>query len=50
MREYTIYMIDMYGRAFVDELRAMERKVLSAGQVRALAETAIDEFSPSERK
>jgi hypothetical protein len=45
MREYTVYMVDMYGRAFVDELREMERKVLSASQVRDLANEAIEEFS-----
>ena len=45
MREYTLYMEDMYGREFVDELREMERKVLAASQVRALAEEAIAEFS-----
>lgn len=45
MREYTVYMVDMYGREFVDELREMERKVIAASQVRALAEEAIAEFS-----
>lgn len=45
MREYTVFMVDMYGREFVNELREMERKVLSASQVRALAEDAIAEFS-----
>jgi hypothetical protein len=45
MREYTVYMVDMYGRAFVDELREMERKVLAASQVRDLANEAIEEFS-----
>lgn len=44
MREYTLFMEDFYGRKFVDELRAMENQVLSASQVRALAETAISEF------
>ena len=44
MREYTLFMIDFYGMEFVDELRALERQTLSAGQVRALAETAITEF------
>ena len=44
MREYTLFMEDFYGRDFVDELRSMERKVLSASQVRALAEEAIDNF------
>lgn len=45
MREYTVYMVDMYGREFVDELREMERKVLAASQVRMLADEAIEEFS-----
>lgn len=45
MREYTLFMTDFYGRDFVDELRGMERKVLSASQVRALAEEAISQFS-----
>jgi len=45
MREYTVYMVDMYGRGFVDELRELERKVLAASQVRALADEAISEFS-----
>lgn len=44
MREYTLFMEDFYGRKFVDELRELERQTLSAGQVRALAETAITEF------
>lgn len=43
-REYTLAMIDLHGRAFVDELKAMSRQVLSASQVRMLAEQAIDEF------
>lgn len=46
MREYTLKMIDFYGRDFVDELRGLARKVLPASQVRLLAETAIHEFSP----
>jgi hypothetical protein len=44
MREYTIYMLDMYGRGFIDELRSMANKVLSASQVRQLAEEAITNF------
>ena len=44
MREFTLHMIDSYGREFVDELRTMARKVLSASQVRALAEEAIEYF------
>jgi hypothetical protein len=45
MREYTLKMIDFYGRDFVDELRGLARKVMPASQVRALAETAIQEYS-----
>lgn len=45
MREYTVYMVDMYGREFVDELREMERKVVPASQVRQLAEEAIAYYS-----
>lgn len=41
MREYTLAMIDLHGRAFIDELRAMANKILSAGQVRQLSEEAI---------
>lgn len=44
MREYTLKMIDFYGRDFVDELRGLARKVMPASQVRALAETAIKDF------
>ena len=45
MREYTLFMEDFYGRGFVDELRELEKKVLSAGQVRQLAEEAIKNFA-----
>ena len=44
MREYTLFMEDFYGRDFVDELRELERKTLSASQVRQLAEEAIHNF------
>ena len=44
MRAYTLAMIDFYGRDFVDELMALGRKVLTASEVRSLAETAIQEF------
>ena len=27
MREYTIFMLDTYGREFVDELRTLSREV-----------------------
>ena len=49
MREYTLFMLDLYGAKFVDELREMEKRVLSASQVRQLAEEAIEEFSTNER-
>lgn len=45
MREYTVFMLDFYGRDFVDELRVLEKKVLTASEVRRLAEAAIEDFS-----
>ncbi|MFZ4540118.1 recombination protein NinG [Propionivibrio sp.] len=45
MREYTLFMVDFYGKKFVDELRDMEKQVLSASQVRTLAEEAIDDYT-----
>ena len=44
LREYTIAMIDLHGRKFVDELRTMANKVLSPSQVRTLAEEAISYY------
>jgi len=44
MREYTIKMIDMYGRDFVDEIRESVKKTLSASEVRMLAEEAIEYY------
>jgi len=44
MREYTLKMIDMYGRDFVDEIRVSARKALSPSQVRTLAEEAIEYY------
>ncbi len=44
-REYVLYMIDAHGREFVDELRREAKAVLSAGQVRQLAEEAIAYYS-----
>jgi hypothetical protein len=41
MREYTLWMLDTYGRDHVDKLRALGKKVLTGSQVRALAEEAI---------
>ena len=40
-REYTLYIIDMYGREKIDEFKRLASQVLSASQVRALAEEAI---------
>ena len=45
MREYTIKMIDLHGREFVDELMAMGRKSPSPAEVRTLAEEAIEYYS-----
>lgn len=41
MREYTLYMLDHYGREFLEELKENGRKVLTGSQVRALAEETI---------
>ena len=43
-REYTLAIIDLYGREKIDEFKRMARQVLSASQVRALAEEAIDYY------
>lgn len=43
-REYTLAMIDLHGRQFIDELKEMARKVLSPSEVRTLAEEAIEYF------
>lgn len=43
-REYTLAMIDLHGREFVDELKVMAAQVLSPSQVRQLAEEAIEYF------
>ena len=50
MRGYTLFMVDFYGREFVDELRAKERKLLSPSQVRQLAEEAIDYYTKELRE
>ena len=44
-REYTLYIIDMYGREKIDEFKSMASQVLSASQVRYLAEEAIEYYS-----
>jgi len=46
-REYTLYMIDMYGREKIDELNKEGRRVLKASEVRQLAEEAIDYYTRS---
>ncbi len=40
-REYTLVIIDLYGREFIDELKQMAAKVLTPSKVRELAEEAI---------
>ena len=44
MREYTLFMEDFYGREFVDELRALEKKVCHSSEVRQMAEEAIEYY------
>lgn len=44
-REYTLFIIDMYGREKIDEFKRLASQVLSASQVRALAEEAIAYYS-----
>lgn len=45
MREYTLHMVDMYGRDAVDDIRRESAEVLSASKVRELAEDAIEYYS-----
>ena len=45
MRGYTLFMLDTYGRELIDELRELEKKTLSASEVRNLAEEAIEYYS-----
>ena len=45
MRGYTLFMIDTYGRDFVNELNVLSRKSLSPSEVRNLAEEAIEYYS-----
>ncbi len=45
LREYTLKMIDLYGRDFVDELRVLAKKSLSPSEVRNLAEEAIEYYT-----
>lgn len=44
-REYTLFIIDMYGREKIDEFKSLARSVLSSSQVRFLAEEAIEYYS-----
>lgn len=44
MREYTLKMVDLYGREFIDELRSMAKKTLSNAEIRQLAEEAIEYY------
>lgn len=43
-REYTLYIIDMYGREKIDEFKRLARKTLSPSEVRQLAEEAIEYY------
>jgi hypothetical protein len=45
MREFTLVMIDSYGRDFVDELNRISRKVCKPSEVRQLAEEAIADYT-----
>ena len=44
-REYTLYIIDMYGREKIDEFKSLISHVLSPSKVRLLAEEAIEYYS-----
>ena len=50
MRGYTLFMIDTYGREFVEELRVLENKTLSPAEVRTLAEEAIEYYGNAMQK
>jgi hypothetical protein len=45
MREYTLAIVDLYGREKIDEFREAAKAVLGASQVRQLAEEAIEYYS-----
>ena len=47
IREYTLKMIDLYGRDFVDSLRESAKRTLGATEVRILAEEAIEYYGKS---
>ena len=40
-REYTLVMVDLYGRDFVEELKVIGKQTLQPSKVRELAEEAI---------
>ena len=44
-REFTLVMLDAYGRDFVDELNRISRKVCKPSEVRELAEQDIAYYS-----
>ncbi len=44
-REYTLYIIDMYGREKIDEFKSLTSEILNSSKVRFLAEEAIKYYS-----
>lgn len=44
-REYTLFQLDRWGRAGIEEIKAESRKVLRGSEVRMLAEEAIEYYS-----
>ena len=44
-RQYTLYMIDMYGRDKIDELTVESKRLLTSSQKRQIFEDAIDYYS-----
>ena len=44
-REYTLYMVDTYGRQFLDELKVIIKEVCASSEVRQLADEAISHYS-----
>lgn len=49
-REYTLFVIDTYGREKIDEFKALARKTLTGSQVRQLAEEAIEYYTQAEKE
>ena len=43
-REYTLFIIDFYGREKIDELKLLSKQALSSNQVRQLADEAIQYY------